>query len=127
MASRYGQVAHAAGKYGSMRWGLAVLLAISACASWRTRDIVLEGVVVGGIAADAATTIRGMNQGRNEMNPVLGSHPDATAVVTFGASVALLHVGIAVLLKDDWRLVWQATWIGAESTAVMANLWTESH
>lgn len=106
-----------------MRTSLFVVLALftSACASWGFRDVALETITIGAMAADAGLTIHGQQIGMIEGNPVLGAHPSPAAIITYTATSALLHVAVASLLDGEWRTFWQGSVIGLEGWCIFSN------
>ncbi len=57
--------------------------------AWDSTDKALLGVLTVTSAADAYTTMEGMDQGLRELNPILGSHPSDAEIALFTAGVVL--------------------------------------
>jgi len=76
-----------------MRALLILSIALSGC-SWSTHERVAFGLAVAAQGADAATTIRGLDEGGTERNYILGGHPSNEAVILHKIAV----LGIATII-----------------------------
>jgi hypothetical protein len=56
-----------------------------------------------------------------EANPILGRYPTMEEVEVYHALCALGHAGIAYMLPEEYRRVWQCVWIGIETHSVYRN------
>ena len=57
----------------------------------------------------------------NEVNPILGSHPDENKVHMYFASCAITHALISYMLPAEYSKIWQVTWIGIQSSVTDHN------
>jgi hypothetical protein len=57
----------------------------------------------------------------SEANPILGEHPNEGKVHMYFAGCALSHALIAYMLPPEYSKIWQATWIGIQSSVTDGN------
>lgn len=94
--------------------------------SWTAGDTALQStfIVLGVIDWKQTREFTGNGHKYPEMyetNPLLGPHPSARKVnVVMGTSIAI-HTGIAVLLPQPYRLIWQSLWISVEIHCIHSN------
>jgi hypothetical protein len=86
----------------------------------------LELVFVGLALIDWLQTVnftQNLDDGRHELNPILGPHPSRARVNTLIPLGIVLHVGIAYMLPKGWmRTTWQMTFIVVETITVTNNI-----
>jgi hypothetical protein len=86
-----------------------------AAQSWSTKDTTLELTFDATLLVDLLqTSAIASYPDRHELNPVLGPRPSHVAINAYFVAGALAHFGIALLLPDSWRTLWQVVWIGME-------------
>lgn len=105
--------------------GGVVLLLLVGCASWSTRDTVLEGVFAATMAVDAVQTVGFAERGA-ETNFMLGARPSAAWTATYFVTATALHAAIAAALPDKWRTAWQLTFTATQGYQVVRNATMES-
>ena len=71
--------------------------------SWNAGDRRAAAVMLGGIAADCATTVAALNRGAVEKNPFLGSRPGTLNTVIGCALGAGVTTAVADVLPHKWR------------------------
>ena len=75
-------------------------------------------------AIDTIQTIRILDKGGRELNPILGSHPSTEKVIAFKTVNAALHLGVTMYLMDHhprYVKTWQRVSIGLMGTVVVLN------
>jgi len=72
---------------------------------WDTTDKALLGAVAVTSVADAYTTMEGMDQGLQELNPILGSSPADEEILLFTAGVVLGGYYFAQYMNPSERKV----------------------
>ena len=77
---------------------------------WTTSDTVYESTFAVAELSDMFTTLDIKNHADiEESNPFLGKHPSDIKVVSLCLGVLVAHYGIATLLSDDARRIWQVS------------------
>jgi len=105
-----------------MRWMLMLLLVSSLEAGdWSRSDSAREAVVMGALYVDWAQTreIQAHPERWEEMNGMIGHQPGQ--VNRYFLASALCHAGIAYLLPERERKVWQYVTIGLEAGCIGNN------
>lgn len=101
-----------------MKMRLALFSLVLLIAGCSNEQLAFTGLLVGQ-SLDAYTTIRHIDAGGREMNPLLGGRPDAEDVVLFKAGTTLLFLGLAEIdeeNEDFWL------WLGASQGLIAAGI-----
>lgn len=99
-----------------------LLISLPSFASdWTDADKKREAVYLALHFIDYKQTLALPNQGRPELNPILGRHPSRDRVDLWFASGAILHVLIADVLPAEYRKMFQYLTVGAEGSVVLRN------
>lgn len=95
----------------------------TASAEWKTEDTVRQLVITGLSYVDytQTKTIAKSKGYYYEVNPILGKHPHVDTVNIFFALTKIANFAIAYYLPDNFRKVWQYSWISIETTAITWN------
>jgi hypothetical protein len=104
----------------ALKWA-AIFLAL--CGSAVAADLPpAEYVFDAALAADMLTTADIHNHARlYETNPILGRHPSEARIAIYGATSALAHAGVTLLLPRRFVEAWEALSIGVEVGYVAHN------
>ncbi len=90
---------------------------------WGLHNYLLEGAYLGLQLADERQTEQiARNHKYRETNPYLGPHPSEKRVREYMAATALAQLGLAYLLPEPWRTMFQGVSIGIEQDGVRNNL-----
>jgi len=85
--------------------GVIIVLLLSGCASWSTRDKLAFTAFTVANATDFALTKNGLDNGKIEGNPALSGMESDTVIYYFIGSELLIW-GMASVLPDDVRANW---------------------
>ena len=89
---------------------------------WKGTDKALEGVFLALLAADRAQTLQASKRrDLEEANPILGLHPSKGKINGYFGAAALAHMGLAHLLPEPYRNLFQGVTIGIEQQPVRNN------
>lgn len=89
---------------------------------WTATDTAVEAAMAVALAADCLQTEQNFRRGGWDRNP-LDSHLRRFRVRPrlYFSGALLLHAGVARVLPQPWRLVFQGATLGVEGHAVWAN------
>jgi hypothetical protein len=93
---------------------------------WTARHTMQEAAVATLTLVDTMQTIRFVQQGREELNPLLGRRPNVTKLLAYDVLALGLHAGVAYALREPYRSTWQYVWIGAEVWQIGCNVRTHA-
>lgn len=99
-----------------------LLAATLAADPWTSADTAWEAGFAALVLVDYGQTRWGLERGRSERNPLLGSTPDRAKLSAACLAAVVAHAGVSYLLPRDWRRFWQAFTITAEAAAVGGNV-----
>ncbi len=112
----------------SIRFTISLLCLFGLCSqanAWSTKDTLWEGAYLAAHVADwgqtrdiASSCASGAYY---ETNPVMGKCPSINLVNTYFAATALLHIGVAHVLPQKYRRMFQAGTLGMEVNYVANN------
>jgi hypothetical protein len=96
---------------------------VQAADKWTTQDYTLEASFMVFHFIDwRQTRYIAKNPGDyNELNPILGSHPETWEVDAWFVGTALIHPIVTHLLPKKYRTIWQGITIGASAATVGWN------
>lgn len=88
---------------------------------WDERDLALAGLAAMAVKADIDSTKKALARGGEETNPLLGRKPSGADLDKAGALAAMLGIGGAMALPDEWRKPALGAWAGLEGGLAKYN------
>ena len=100
------------------------ILLITGCGTvrpWTTEEKMMLGLSCLAVAADAYTTMEGMNMGNSETNPIMGKHPSNGTIISVMAITQMVTI-IGAHYWESMRLWILGVKTGANAVCIFHNM-----